>query len=244
MTFAAPLSGASGTFTGGVKSVMVVTDANGLAKAPTFTANTTAGGYAVTASAANLAPVTFNLNNTCPGSFVVTSNGDNGPGTLRDIINNACAGGTVTFAANVTGTITLTSGELAINKGITITGPGADQLAISGNLQSRVINIAAGAATVAISGLTIREGSTKSDGSDFFGGGGVLITNGIVNLTSCVITDNNSTSSGNPDGGGIDNEGGTVTISRCAITNNTVTNNVASNGAFYFGVECSAKAPR
>jgi hypothetical protein len=49
VTFTAPLSGASGTFTGGVKSVMVVTDVNGLAKAPTFTANTIAGGYLVTA---------------------------------------------------------------------------------------------------------------------------------------------------------------------------------------------------
>jgi hypothetical protein len=235
VTFTAPPSGASGTFLGGVKSVMVVSDASGIATAPTFTANTTAGSYAVTASVANLAPVNFNLSNTCPGSFVVTTNADSGPGSLRDIVNNACPGATVTFAANVTGTIALTTGELAINKSITIVGPGADQLAISGNFQSRVISIAASIGTVGISGLTIRDGATKADGSDFYGGGGVLIVNGTVNLTSCLITNNNATSSGNPDGGGVDNEGGTVTISRCAITNNTVTNNVASNGAFYFG---------
>ena len=146
----------------------------------------------------------------------------------------------MTFAANVTGQ-SLTTGELAINKDH---HHRSRRRSTGDQRQSKPrINIAAGPGTVAISGLTIREGSTKSDGSDFFGGGGVLITNGIVNLSSCLITGNNSTSSGNPDGGGVDNEGGTVTISRCAITNNTVTNNVASNGAFYFGGGVFSEGP-
>ena len=34
-----------------------------------------------------------------------------------------------------------------------------------------------------------------------------------------------------------------MTISRCAITNNTVTNNVASNGAFYFGGGVFSEGP-
>ena len=40
-------------------------------------------------------------------------------------------GDTITFA--VTGTIVLTSGGLAINKNVTISGPGPDQLSIDGN---------------------------------------------------------------------------------------------------------------
>ncbi len=236
VTFAAPTSGASGTFTGGVSSVTVITNGSGAATAPTFTANSTTGSYAVTATVNGLTPVSFNLSNTCPGSFVVTSNGDSGPGTLRDVIGNACAGATVTFAPGVTGMITLTTGELMISKAITINGPGANVLAISGNHLSRIFHIIPGTGNaVNISGLTIKDGSSKADGTDFFGGGGVLIRNGTVNLTDCVITGNDATASGNPSGGGVDNEGGVVTINRCSITNNKVTNNVASNGAFYLG---------
>lgn len=236
VTFAAPTTGASGTFTGGVSSVTVVTDGSGVATAPAFTANATAGSYAVTATVNGLAPVSFNLNNTCPGAFLVSSSNDSGVGTLRDIINNACPGATITFAPFLTGTLTLTGGELVINKSLTINGPGASVLAISGNHLGRVFHIIPGAGnTVNISNLTIKDGLPKSDGTDFFGGGGVLIRNGTVNLTDCTITNNEATTAGNPSGGGIDNEGGVVTINRCSITNNKVMNNVASNGGFYLG---------
>src|SRR5207302_1305937 len=47
VTFAAPGSGASGTF---ASSPIVTTDSSGVATAPTFTANSTAGSYTVTAS--------------------------------------------------------------------------------------------------------------------------------------------------------------------------------------------------
>ncbi len=236
VTFAAPTVGASGTFTGGVSTVTVVTNGSGLATAPTFTANSTTGSYAVTATVNGITPVSFNLNNTCPGEFIVTSNADSGTGTLRDVINNACAGATVAFDPSVIGTITLTTGELTISKSIIISGPGAKVLAVSGNHLNRIFHIIPGTGnTVTISGLTIKDGSTKADGSDFFGGGGVLVRNGTVNLTDCVITGNDATASGNPSGGGLDNEGGIVTINRCSITNNKVINNVASNGAFYLG---------
>lgn len=235
--FAAPTSGASGSFPGGASSVIVVTNASGLATAPTFTANAAQGSFAVTATVNGIpTPATFNLNNTCPGSFVVTSNADSGAGSLRNIIQTACPGATITFDPSVTGTISLTTGDLLINKALTITGPGANVLAVSGNHQSRIFNIASGTGnTVNVTGLTIKDGSTKADGTDFYGGGGVLIVTGTVNLTDCLITGNSATNSGNPDGGGVDNEGGAVTINRCSITNNTIINNVASNGAFYFG---------
>ena len=172
----------------------------------------------MTATVINIPAATFNLNNTCPGAFVVTSNGDNGPGTLRDIINNSCSGSVVTFDPSVVGTIALTSGELKITKAITINGPGANVLAISGNSLSRVFELAG---TINISGLTIKNGLSKPDGTDFFGGMGVLVTSGTVNLTDSVITNNDATNSGNSQGGGVDNEGGILTLSRCAVTNNT-----------------------
>ncbi len=50
VTFTAPAAGASGMFPGGAMSATVLTDANGDAKAPPFTANATAGTYAVSAA--------------------------------------------------------------------------------------------------------------------------------------------------------------------------------------------------
>jgi hypothetical protein len=64
VTFTAPAGGASGTFAGGEESVTVVTDANGLATAPTFIANDTAGSDIVTAQASGLATIVeFHLSN-------------------------------------------------------------------------------------------------------------------------------------------------------------------------------------
>ena len=61
----------------------------------------------------------------------MTNTNDNGRGSLRQALTIANDGDTINFA--VTGTITLTSGGLPINKNITISGPGADQLSIDGN---------------------------------------------------------------------------------------------------------------
>ena len=44
----------------------------------------------------------------------------------------------------VTGTIGLTSGELLVAKSITISGPGAENLAVNGNAKVRVFHIAPG----------------------------------------------------------------------------------------------------
>jgi hypothetical protein len=62
VTFTAPSGGASGTFSGGGPSVTVTTDASGVATAPTFLANGTAGGYTVTASVAGMS-TSFSLTN-------------------------------------------------------------------------------------------------------------------------------------------------------------------------------------
>jgi len=68
VTFGAPASGATGTFSGGASSAVVNTDANGVAAAPTFTANGTTGGYIVTASTPGVSSVAFSLVNQAPGA--------------------------------------------------------------------------------------------------------------------------------------------------------------------------------
>jgi hypothetical protein len=64
VTFTAPSSGASGTFVGGLFIVTVITDTNGIATAPDFTAGSISGPYQVTATMANTSgPANFNLTN-------------------------------------------------------------------------------------------------------------------------------------------------------------------------------------
>ena len=76
VTFTAPASGASGTFAGGAPSATATSGTDGVAKAPTFTANAATGSYSVTATVGGVAsPATFNLTNTAatgPTTVTVT----------------------------------------------------------------------------------------------------------------------------------------------------------------------------
>ena len=63
-------------------------------------------------------------------SITVTNNDDSGPGSLRQALADATDGDTINFS--VSGTIRLTSDELAVNANIVIDGPGADMLAVNG----------------------------------------------------------------------------------------------------------------
>ncbi len=72
--FAAPASGASGTFAGGTNSVTVATSSAGIATAPEFTANSTAGQFTVTAAAASLNSIAFTLTNIDAGAPGYTVN--------------------------------------------------------------------------------------------------------------------------------------------------------------------------
>jgi hypothetical protein len=64
VTFSAPGNGPSGTFVGGRRVAVVLTDSNGVATAPGLSAGTTPGTYHVTASISGLAgPISFTLTN-------------------------------------------------------------------------------------------------------------------------------------------------------------------------------------
>jgi trimeric autotransporter adhesin len=99
-------------------------------------------------------------------TYTVTNTLDSGTGSLRDALTtvNAGAGGDTIVFSGVTGTITLSS-SLGIGKSVTINGPGANLLTISGNDTVRVFNDTAVGTTVTISGLTIAHGlSTQGAG--------------------------------------------------------------------------------
>jgi hypothetical protein len=155
----------------------------------------------------------------------VTNLNDAGGGSLRDAIAITPSSGTVDFQPGLTGTITLSTGELAINKDLTITGPGATVITVSGNHASRVFDIAP-TFTVSISGLTI------VDGTSDYGGG--IETYGTLTVTGCTISGNLASGSPTAQGGGIDNEG-MLTVTGCTITDNVASGNFAEGGGIHSG---------
>ena len=87
-------------------------------------------------------------------TLTVNNLNDSGVGSLRDTINMATSNDVVEFLlGNHPSTITLTSGAIAIAKNLTINGPGANLLTITGNNQFPVFDISA--ADVTLSGLGI-----------------------------------------------------------------------------------------
>jgi len=146
---------------------------------------------------------------------------DKGAGSLRATIKSAQSGDTIVFAPSLDGqTITLTSGELAINKSLDIEGPGASNLAISGNNASRVFKISQdqNPVDVTIAGLTIENG--LDSGGD---GGGILNHSSTLTLNNDVLSNNDAVGSvGNVgSGGAISNrDGGTLSVSDCTFSGN------------------------
>jgi hypothetical protein len=84
----------------------------------------------------------------------VTVDTDGGAGSLRQALAAASDGDTIDFALATPATIALTTGELVVAKSVTITGPGAAALTISGSDASRVFHVSPGK-TVTIAHLTV-----------------------------------------------------------------------------------------
>src|SRR5437870_7284131 len=93
----------------------------------------------------------------------VTNTNDNGSGSLRQALVDANDGDTID-AMGISGVITLTTGQLLVDKSVTINGAGAGVLAVDGNTTSRVFQTATGE-TVSISGLTIRNAQGGEGGA-------------------------------------------------------------------------------
>ena len=163
----------------------------------------------------------------CVNPATVINTNDSGVGSLRDAITNVCTGGTINFDPALNGqTITLTSGELAINKSLTINGPGANLLTISGNNASRIFNIG-NTFTVGISGLTMSNGRVNTATSE----GGAIQNNGTLTITGSTISGNTVNGSGITVGGGISNKTtGNLTLRDSTISGNSATGGSSNNG--------------
>jgi hypothetical protein len=109
--------------------------------------------------------------------------------------------------------VVLEDGTLLLSRSVTITGPAASRLAVSGNNQSTVLEVAPGA-TVRISGLTVEAGA----GSGNSGGG--IDNRGTLTLTDAVVSGNTAVQGG----GGIANTG-TLTLAHTVVAGNTALSN-------------------
>ena len=157
-----------------------------------------------------------------PSTLAVTNTQDHGHGSLRAEIAAAHSGDTIVFSPTLDEkTITLTSSELDLTKNLTIQGPGAGKLTISGNSPyyykgRRVFEVAANA-KVTLSGLTISDGSGFASLAigQWDGYGGDILNHGTLTVNACTIDKGHVLNKG----GGIFSDG-TLTLSGCTVSGN------------------------
>lgn len=153
---------------------------------------------------------------------LVTTLADAGPGSLRQAIDTARSGSTITFAPHLQGVILLTSGNLTFSRNLSLRGPGTSVLTLGSGTKGYGILVQAGV-IVAISGLTLGESTLPT--ADFIQNAGTLnlsrtvvaqvttqgtgsapihnLVTGALTLTACTVSGNTSASSA----GSIHNEG-------------------------------------
>lgn len=163
---------------------------------------------------------------TPPPTLIVTNTNDNGPGSLRQALADAHDNDIIGFDPALNGqTISLTHGELVIDKNVTLSGPGPTVLSISATKLSRIFHLTPGHIGNII-GLTIRDGFDQTTHQ----GGGILNDHATLNISNCSIVENGHIdpfrSSG---GGGIYNDGsdGTAILT---LSDSSITSNVATFG--------------
>ena len=180
---------------------------------------------------------------------LVTNCNDSGPGSLRQAVLDAASGDSIDFALSPKCSTIILASTIDITTSLTMDGPGANALAVSGNGVVEVLGIS-NAITANISGMTIEDGFNPT--------GGGIANSGTLNLSNSVLSDNgaanpgdkgagiwnggalavdDSTFSGNNgwDGGGISNSG-TMTVTDSTFSGNTA----GDGGGGIFNLKTSA----
>jgi hypothetical protein len=162
-----------------------------------------------------------------PATLTVMNLNDSGAGSLRQAIQQAKMDGptdTIVFNSGLTGTITLTSGELAITQPMIIQGPGASVLTINGNNASRIFNTT-GASTVSISGLTLSNANAGANP-----GGAIFDPSGGLTLSNMVLNGNKASNQG---GAVFVGSGGALTLQASTLSSNMALGMSGNGGAVY-----------
>ena len=151
-----------------------------------------------------------------PNPTRVTTLADSGPGSLRWAIENAPTGSTITFAPGLRGTILLTDGDLQFVRNLTLRGPGADVLTISGGEEGYVVHVAHDV-SVSIAGLAFKDSRFRGNAPSFITNDGKLI------LSKSIVSDNWFYSNGPLNfekGGGAIYNAGTLSLIDSTVSKN------------------------
>lgn len=190
----------------------------------------------------------------------VTNTNDAGPGSLRQAILSAAVGDVID-ATGISGTITLSTGQISVDNSVEINGPGEANLTIDANHLSRVFTVNTGD-TLIVHNITLANGTTDTSGgailnrgileledvtvkdsSAFLFGGGIYSSGQSVILEDTTIRGNIAQGALEASGGGIYMEGGTLTVNGSTFSQNKaigqssttlgITAGPANGGAIY-----------
>ncbi|PKP23441.1 MAG: hypothetical protein CVU06_08260, partial [Bacteroidetes bacterium HGW-Bacteroidetes-22] len=181
---------------------------------------------------------------------VVTTNADNGAGSLRQALTDVSSGGMITFnLSSGNETITITS-ELQVTKALTIDGANTAGSGVSvtvkvvsvGSSLYRVFSVNAGglANMVNIQDMTLQGGHSGFGGAIFvsnstlnlhtvnisdsraYQAGGIYVSYCNLNMTNCICSNNSTDGAGSESHGGFSYSlGSTITISSCTFIENS-----------------------
>src|ERR1043166_5991935 len=169
----------------------------------------------------------------------VTTLADSGTGSLRwalQIVNGA-GGGSISFPT-LSGTIAVQTTNLPdITTPISLLGPGASILSVSGSGKFRVLRIRPGGSAF-LSGLTIKDGNADCDSylwpaATGCNGGGIL-SEGPLIIQDCCITNNRDQNALMREAGGGIASSVSLTMSNVVVRHNTgyIAGGISSSGPF------------
>jgi predicted outer membrane repeat protein len=160
-----------------------------------------------------------------PAMFV-TSLADSGLGTLRNEVATALSGSTIYFSK--AGVIHLTTGEILINKDLTIIGEdgkgNAVPVIINGSNRNRIFEVAVGK-NVTLKELTLTDGYARASSKTVPGTGGAVLSEGNLTVDTVVFNYNRALVSG----GAIETTTGTS--GTLTVVNSTFKGNRAITGS-------------
>ncbi len=187
VTFLAPGSGASGTFSNGTATITVNTNASGVATA-TFTANSVAGGYTVTAKAGAIGPANFSLTNNAGAAANIAATA----GTPQNTTISTA------FATALQATVSDSSGNLLNGVAVTFLAPGsgASGTFSNGTATITVNTNASGLATATFTANGVAGGYTVTAKAGAIGPANFLLTNNAgaaANIAATAGTPQNAT---------------------------------------------------
>ena len=170
-------------------------------------------------------------------TLVVTKTADTADGvcdadcSLREAVAAAASGDTVVFSTLFESpqTITLTLGQITIDKNLTITGTGQNLTTISGNFTGRIFNITGGV-NVSMSGMKLRDGKVGTTSSNDAVGGAIRMIGGKLILTDMEFTNNTALYPPFNEG-----DGGAIAASNLTATNLNVHHNISPGAAVAAG---------